>query len=416
MSEAPPNSSLIIFVVGAIIVVNIFIKSCCEKLRIPALVGYMVLGFLLAAGDAQIGLLSAQNRDILVFLADIGVIALLFRIGLESNIHGLIKQLRSASIIWVVNVALSGLAGFAAAYYLLRLELIPSLFTGIALTATSVGISVAAWKDAGRLSSPEGELLLDVAELDDISSIMLMAVLFGVVPVLRSGSNDELFAQLLVQIGFIAAKLICFGAICLLAARYLEKKITGFFGTMNSYIEPMLTVLGTGFIIAALAGFLDFSLAIGAFFAGLIFSLDKRAVKIDASFDSLYELFAPFFFIGIGLHIDPHSLTAAGGIGLLLLAAAIVGKVAGVAAPCLLSTGGAGAVVLGISMIPRAEIAMVVMQRGLAMGVWAVPGELYSAMVLICAVTCLASPIVVKKSISRLPSSGSAEPKGEHNA
>jgi Kef-type K+ transport system membrane component KefB len=117
----------------------------------------------------------------------------------------------------------------------------------------------------------------------------------------------------------------------------------------------------------------------------------------------LYELFSPFFFIGIGLNLDPKALITAGGIGVVLLIVAVISKIAAIGGSVLLTTKWTGALLLGVSMIPRAEIAMIVMQRGLHEGDWAVSPQIYAAMVMISAATCLFSPIIIRLLLQKWP-------------
>nr|WP_303903941.1 cation:proton antiporter [Thiohalomonas denitrificans] len=125
-----------------------------------------------------------------------------------------------------------------------------------------------------------------------------------------------------------------------------------------------------------------------------------KAVQTEASFNDLYAFFSPFFFINIGLNINPDAFTGGLQPGLVLLLAAIAGKLLGaglLAWPFLLGT---GAVLIGISMVPRAEIAMVVMHHGKAMGPEVVPDSLYTGMVLVTAATSVLSPLALRPLIS----------------
>jgi Kef-type K+ transport system membrane component KefB len=348
--------------------------------------------------------MSTEAEVVFGFLSQVGVIALLFRIGLESNLQGLIRQLPRAGGIWAGNVALSGVAGYGTARWLLGMGLVPSLFAGIGLTATSVGVSMAVWREKKALSSANGELLVDVAELDDISGVGLMAILFAMVPVLQTGGNALTgLTDALRTAGWFALKLAGFTLLCFLFSRYLEKRLTRLFKKTGHPETTMLLVVGTGFVIAAVAGWLGFSLAIGALFAGLLFSRDPDAVKFDTSFESLYELFTPFFFIGIGLRMVPGSLAEGMTVGSVLLLTAVVGKLLGAGCPALLTTGRAGALLIGLSMVPRAEIAMIIMQRGQELGAWAVPPRLFSAMVFVSAGTCVVVPWVLSSLLKRWP-------------
>ncbi|EDX75866.1 ATP synthase ab C terminal domain protein [Coleofasciculus chthonoplastes PCC 7420] len=119
--------------------------------------------------------------------------------------------------------------------------------------------------------------------------------------------------------------------------------------------------------------------------------------------DALYELFTPFFFIGIGLKINPSALTAALGMGGILLVAAVLGKLIGAGGPTLLTTGWTGAALIGVSMVPRAEITMIVMGKGLSLGEWAVSNQVFAAMVVVSAVTSILAPIILRSLLNKLP-------------
>jgi Kef-type K+ transport system membrane component KefB len=162
----------------------------------------------------------------------------------------------------------------------------------------------------------------------------------------------------------------------------------------------MLVMVGVGIIVAAVAGLSGFSTAIGAFFAGLIFSRDPHTTEYMDAFRPLHDLLAPFFFVGIGLHLAPETAGAlGGGLGLLLLAA-VVGKVAGAYLPAWPLLGTTGALALSLSLVPRAEIALVIMKRGLELGDWAVPPALFAQVVLISAITVLGTPLALRPLLS----------------
>ncbi len=401
---------LLILLVGAATAAAIFIKSGLDRTPIPPLVGYFLLGMLIRMADERLGFFHEGAEEVFDFLAKVGVIMLLFRIGLESDLKGLLSQLRRASLIWVGNVAVSGGLGFFAAFYLLGLALIPSLVVAAAMTATSVGISAAVWEQENALRSENGELLIDVAELDDISAVVLMALLFALLPELQDGG---LSTAMLPQVGRIAGifvlKLIAFGGLCYLFSRYLEPRLTGKFQTMTERPDMMLLVVSIGLMFAAVAALLAFSLAIGAFFAGLVFSRDPECIKREASIDPLYDLFTPFFFIGIGLSIDPGSLLAALRMGGILIGVAVLGKIIADGLPVLAMRGIQGAALIGVSMVPRAEISMIIMGKGLAMGGDVVPARVFSAMVMVSAVTCIGAPLVVRSLLRRWPQSEKGE-------
>lgn len=399
MEQAP---FLEIALVGAAVIVASLIAAVFKSLRLPALVGYLILGFLIRWADTHWHFLSESAHATFSFLAEVGLIILLFTIGLKSDVRGLVQKLPRASLLWVGNVAAAGAAGFIAAFYVLSLDLIPSLVVAAALTATSVGVSLAAWQEANALESSNGEILLDVAELDDISGVALMALLLAVIPALQQG-DASVWATVRWEAAVFFVKLVLFTLFCLAFARLFEGRLV----RASERIEPqsgvMLIVFGMGLLIAAGAGWLGFSLAIGALFAGLVFSRDPEVARVEPAIDPLHAFFAPFFFINIGLQVAPTALVRGWDLGLVLLAAAVIGKLVGTALPGWRAVGGCGAILIGVSMVPRAEVAMIVIEQGRQIGPHVVPEPVYAAVVLVAVATSLLAPALLRPLLSRWP-------------
>jgi Kef-type K+ transport system membrane component KefB len=398
----------IILTVGGLVFLNFFVKSCLTRLGVPALVGFLLLGIGLRAVQAHWSPLAGGTVEVIGFLAKVGLITLLFRVGLESNLRGLLAQLRTASLVWISNVLIAFLGAAAACIFLLDIARVTGLILAVALTATSVGISVAVWEEAGALQSDTGELLLDVAELDDISAIVLMGVIFAVLPHLQDGAagGDGLWGAVAGTTGLFLARLVAFGLLYLLFSIYAERPITAWFRHLDTPPDFMLVVLALGFVFAALAELVGFSLAIGAFFAGIVFSRDPEAVKREGAFIPLYEFFSPFFFIGIGFAVDPATLGGALGLGSALMVVALATKIVANGLPVWWLRGGTCALLVGVSMVPRAEIAMVIMERGMSAGEGIVPAQVYSAMVLVSIVTCTVAPMAVRGLLTKWPPEG----------
>lgn len=393
---------LLDLLIGALIVLAILFRTAFVRVGLPALAGFIALGLLLRIADDTVNLVSADGRVVLEFLGRIGVVTILFRVGLESDLPGLVKKLPRAMPIWLSNVVVSGVPGYWVAHHWLGMALIPSLFIAIALTATSIAVTAEIWSDAGAIGSANGELLLDVAELDDISAIALLALLVAVVPVLNGGTEATITGALVGAAGAFLVKAFIFGGFCLMFARHAGHRIA----PLIKALKPpggILLVAGIGIIIAASASQFGFSLAIGALFAGLVFSRNPDVVLMEASFEPVHDFFMPFFFITVGLTMDPQSLASASILGLVLLTVAILGKVIGAGVPAYFTAGWSGAVLIGISMVPRAEIALVIARQGRDMGEWALTSEGYSALVLIVAVTSTLVPAVVRVLLRRWP-------------
>jgi len=418
MTNAFQTTSSPILLIGLLIAAAVAVRAFLDRTYVPALVGFIGLGILLGLADDRFDILSEEGHAALDILAELGIVALLFRVGLESDIAGLRRQLGRASLVWMGNVLLTAVPGYFVMSWLLGYDQIPSLIAAVALTATSIGVSVGMWQQHDALGTPKGQLLTDVAEMDDLSGLALMVLLFAVVPILhetgagaegnpagtaQSGSDRGLWAELLSTGGILLAKFLGFGALCAAFARHVEKPITHAFERYATRPETIIFVAGIGITIAGVSAWLGFSAAVGALFAGLAFSRDPDSVKFDTGFTGLYHLFAPFFFIGIGLSLEPSAFTSALGAGAALAAVAIAGKIIGAGVPALVATGATGAALIGVSMVPRAEITMIIMERGQQLGDWAVPDDLYAAFVLVSAITCLVAPVTLEFMFRRWP-------------
>jgi Kef-type K+ transport system membrane component KefB len=406
VNVSPEPFVIPVILIGALLVVDLLLQAGLRRTAVPSVVVHLALGFVLALAEWHWGWLGTSGRGVIDFLGSVGIVFLLFRVGLESHISKLLENLRGASFVWIADVTVSGSLGFLVARYALGLELVPSLFVAVAMTVTSVGVGVAVWREEGALDSKRGQLLLDVAELDDVSGIVLMAVLFAVAPLLHDGNTGALGLSVAWAAAEVMTRLVVFALAVALFARFLEAPLTRLVGRLETAPDRLITIVSVGLIVAATAGALGFSLAIGAFFGGLAFSRDPEAVKLDAYFDPLYDFFTPFFFIAIGLRVDPQVVGAALPFGLFLFLVAAAGKLLGAGGGSLVMLRPRRAALLGLSMIPRAEIAMVIMQYGMLLGTWAVSENLFAAMVVVSLLTCLVAPIGIRTQLRGIEENG----------
>lgn len=393
---------LLLTLIGVVVVGSILVRRGLEVLNLPAMLGYIATGILISYFNSRWQFLDDNMNQGLELLAKIGIIVLLFRVGLESNVVQLLAQIRRASFIWTGDILVSFAAAFLFANKLLGFELVPSLVTAAALSATSLGVVAAVWRDMGALGSETGALLTDVAELDDISGIFLLVLILALIPMLQDGGAVDL-AQIGTTIVLLLSKFILFCVFCFLFARFLERPLIAWFLKLRPRPTGVVVVTGFSFIISGMAGILGFSLAVGALFAGLAFSRDPSEHRIDKGFEYVYLLFSPFFFIGLGLGVDTEFLGEGTAVGLILVVAAIIGKLAGAGLPTWLLTDRRTALLVGISMIPRAEVAMVVVQQARYLGDWAVPPELFGGMIVVSLLTCLVIPLVLPVLLRRPP-------------
>ncbi|WP_027369400.1 cation:proton antiporter [Desulfovermiculus halophilus] len=398
----PSDASHLILFTGAVVVTTMLVKGSLERTAVPPLVGYLLLGVGLS-WVSDVWPLFAEAGQTIGFFGQLGLVALLFRVGLKSDITVLVRQLRNASLAWILNVVLAGVLGYYLTASVLGYGLVSGLIVGAAFTATSVGVSVKVWEEKDALNSKNGALLVDLAELDDVSAVVLMALVFTLVPLLQNGGAVSFVSALgTAGLGFVL-KMAVFGALCYLFAVFWERPLTSFLQSVESRPDSTLTIVGFGFVVAALAGMLGFSLAIGAFFAGLVFSRDPKCISIDDAFVPLYDFFSPFFFVSIGYQLQLGAIVPGLEMGLVLAVAAVGVKVAANGLPVAMLSDVQSGTLVGMSMVPRAEISLVIMQKGMQLGDWAVDQALFGAMVTVSAITCLVSPMLVRFLLTRWP-------------
>jgi len=351
--------------------------------------------------NQQWSFVTADFNSAFAVLAQLGVVALLFRVGLKSHTQALLAKLPDASLIWIGDVLTNLLLGFVVSRYMLALPLETSLVIATAFSATSVAVSTAVWGEMHKLNTPNGQLLVDVAELDDLSGVLLLAVLLAIIPVLQ-GNEAALLPSIGVTALVVFLKLALFITGCYLFSHYLEPDFTRFNRAWDKSTTGLtITVLGAGLAIAAVAGYLGFTIAIGALFAGLAFSRDPQAVRTDARFAYFYEFLTPFFFIYIGMQVDPGAVAPSLGLAAILFVPAALGKFLGVAAPALRIVKRPDAVLLGLSMIPRAEIAMVIIYQCQQLGDDVVPDNVFSAMVVVSVMTSILAPLILRSLLTK---------------
>ncbi len=399
-ASATPDA-LMVLLVGSATLAAALLRHVCGWVRLPALVGYIAIGLGLRLVHQIYPVLTEPVLAAFELLAALGLVALLFRVGLGSDPHRLLAKLPGASLIWGVSVVVSGVLGYATARWL-GFDTLPALVTGVALTATSIGVALPPWQQAKQINTDTGSLVLDVAELDDISGVILMALLLSLIPTLAATGSVDLG-----QAGLTATRLlislIAFSTACWLFARWLEPPLAKLLTEREKRPARMLIVVAIGSLIAAIAGLLGFSLAVGALLAGLVFSKAPRRIRQDSTYSGLYDFLTPFFFIGIGLKLEPSALAGAVGAGLVLVIAAVAGKIIGTALPALWAAPKGSAWVMGVSMVPRAEIAMVIIDQAGRFGTEVVPASLYGAMTLVTLITCSITPSWVARLLRQRP-------------
>ena len=342
------------------------------------MIGEIAAGLVLGAG----GLHLVKETPVLDAFSELGAMMLLFVVGLHTRLKDMLKIGIDAAIVATLGVVLPMVLGY---FFILFTghRGIEALFVATALAATSVGITARVLKDMELGHTVSAKLILGAAVADDILGLLVLAAVTGE----TNGHIDvyKILSLFLIVVLFLAGVfLIGSRSIKMLKARLEKMKLE-----KNEFILSMTVLLGLSF----LTSYIGMASIVGAFFAGLLMAeLEDR--HLGDMFDSIYEFLVPFFFVMIGMKIQPHLLF---GSSILLIAAvytmiAIAGKYIG----CGLGAFRYGFGVMnfvGLGMIPRGEVGMIVALIGLNMGV--ISSKVYAIIIFMVVVTTLITPMVL---------------------
>lgn len=361
-----------------------------KKFQMPQVVGALLAGLIL--GPAVFNIIA--ETDFIKQIAELGVIVIMFTAGLSTDINELKSTGKASFIVALCGVILPLIGGTIVAYIFNRGELagvygnefIENIFIGIILTATSVSITVETLKELGKLNVKTGNAILGAALIDDILGIIALTIV--------TSFNDASVSVILVLI-----KIILFFILSGISGYLFYKCFDKF---VNRYNSDMRRFIIAAFVFCLLLSFVAerfFGVAdiTGAFIAGLVLSNNKETSYINVRFETLsYMLLSPIFFASIGLKVSLSKMS----LGIILFTICIVGigiitKVIGCGLGAkLCGFNNKEALQVGVGMVARGEVALVVANKGISMGIM---NPVFLAPIIILVVVCaITTPIILK--------------------
>ena len=379
--DVPQFLGLLVIILGA---ARLF-GALAQRVGQPAVLGELLAGVVL--GMSVLGLVDPAN-EVLHLLAELGVVILLFEIGLETDLRKLLQVGGSAAAVALVGVALPFALGYGVCWFL-GLPNLVSIVAGATLTATSVGITARVLSDLRRLQEPESQIILGAAVIDDVVGLVILAVVSGLT------QGEEVTTWGVVQTTGIA---FGFLAATLLLGQFVVPPLIRLAGRVDLPGTPTILSLMLALGLAWLADQAGSALIIGAFAAGLLVRPSPHAHEIEQGVASLGHFFVPLFFVTVGAAVDVRVLNPLDPanrqtllVGGLLIAAAVIGKFVAGYAPFWFR---GNKKVIGVGMIPRGEVGLIFAQMGLASGVF--DAGLFSAVALMVMVTTFMAPPLLR--------------------
>ncbi len=379
MSEGIVIGELLIQVALIIISAKLF-GHVFSLIKQPKVLGELVAGVIL--GPSLLNVLHLHN-PVILFLAELGVIALLFEVGLESNLSEMLKSGVSSLLVAIIGVIAPVLLALPYLIGVEAMDLNLAIFVGATLTATSVGLTMRVLGELNKISSIEGKVILGAAVIDDVIGLIILSVLNDM-----ASTGTVNFGNML----FITGLSIAFLAVTVLVGRSLEGPIISIVKKLKVDRTYIVSSFAFVLIMSFLANLIGLATIVGAFAAGLLLEKEEHLKKIAGKTNVLTDLFAPVFFVVAGAGVDLHAFT----LELLpfiviLTIIAVLGKiVAGLGA----FREKASKLAIGVGMIPRGEVGLIFASVGLTAGL--ISGGIYSALVLVIMITTFITPPILK--------------------
>jgi monovalent cation:H+ antiporter-2, CPA2 family len=354
------------------------------RLRMPAVIGYLAAGIIVGPAFP---LHLVQDVDLINFMADLGIILLMFTIGLDFNLKKLKAIGLSAVLAGAIEVTMMIAIG-----YLLGLALgwggIEALFLGAVMAGSSTAIIVKVLTETGRIKEEHATTLIGLLIVEDFASVFILALTSPII----TGATLTM-SSIVVTIITINA----FVAISLILGMAVIPRTMDWVGQKYSSETLLLVSLGLCFSLSFISYLLGFSIAIGAFMMGIIISGSRSVHLVVAKTTPIEEMFLAVFFVSIGMLIDPVIIWNNLWVVALIAAVFIIGKFVAV------STGsyaanleGKKAMTLGLSMVAMGEFAYVIAKMGSEAGV--VSTSFYSTIIGASLITMLVLPVSIKRS------------------
>ena len=383
---------LLLILVSARIFAELF-----SYLRIPPVLGEVFSGILI--GPSVLGIV--EVNQIIKILAEIGIILLLFEVGLETDLKKLQKEGIKSVIVAVFGALIPFIGGFAISYYIFNLPLIVSLFIGGTLTATSIGITIRVLKDLGKERTSAAQIVVGAAVLDDIIGVVLLVILADFAFTGQINLENTLRIIILVAFFFATAPVLASlmsKVIHVYDSKY--RKVPGFIPTiivsLILFFAYVAHLFGAPEIIGAFAAGIALSRRFFLPF-GIALKADPHFVeKLETQMKPLIYLFTPIFFVTVGLSMNLREIDfSSPSFWLLtfsLLVIAVIGKIGG--AYLLKGVSNIRKLIIGTSMVPRGEVGLIFAELGKTSKVFT--NEIYSALVFVVILTTLVPPFVMK--------------------
>ncbi len=387
------NFFLILFL---ILVTARILGELFARLGIPAVLGELSAGILL--GVSGFGLI--EVNDVLKVLAEIGILLLLFEIGLDTDIHRLKNAGGKAIIVAVFGAAFPFTASSLISYYVFDLTLVVSLFIGGTLTATSIGITMRVLKDLQKEHTSVAQIVIGAAVIDDILGVIILVFIYDYAITQKLSITNTLNTTVFILLFLFIAPIFANFISSYMKKLDEHKKVPGFIPTiiisLISFFAYLSHLFGAPEILGSFAAGIALSRRFILPFGMGLRNDDVFLEKVKNSIRPIAQMFTPIFFVMVGLSINLRMIdftsTKFWSLTLTFLLIAVIGKYVGVL--LLRKTSVLKKALIGISMIPRGEVGLIFAEVGRVNGI--LDNNIYAVLIFVIIVTTITPPFLLK--------------------
>ena len=402
----------VLFTMAVVFIIARIGSAIFAKLGLPGLIGEILAGILIAniaGGDFMENILDitfnaagdrSETYTVIYALSELGVIFLLFSVGLETKVKDLLKAGKAAMLCAILGVVLPFIAGLALVLAMGGYDMNSAMFMGAAMVATSVGITARIIKDMRLMDVKESRIIIAAAVIDDVLGMIVLAIVQG----MATGGGDLEIGELII----IILKAVLFVLAAIGVAKYVVPKIYDYTekrdkairdkGKVPYSVNKLILAIIVCLSMAALAEFIGLAAIIGAFLAGMLFADHAWEWELDHKVEAITSFMISFFFVNVGLMVDISSLTDIGVIVMVLIviALALVTKFVGCGLGARMgdkTIDKSSFSIIGVGMMPRGEVGIIIASIGLLAGV--MDPDLYTVVVMMSVMTTIIAPPIL---------------------
>jgi monovalent cation:H+ antiporter-2, CPA2 family len=388
------SETVLLFDITLMLIVAGVCSIVLKKLKLPTIIGYLIAGFLL--GPHIFPEVVIQESTVTIF-ASMGIVLLMFFIGLELNLRGLKKVASYAMIIVAIEMTMMVVIGYALGLGL-GMDGAQALFLGVTISCASTAVVLGVMKDNEHMQGKLGKAVTGILIMEDIGLIVILAL---ATPIIGGSTSSSMLGTLIVIISFIGITIVLGLAVL--------PKFMDWVNTNYSGETLFLVAVGIGFGLSLISSALGLSVAIGAFLAGILISQSTCCNVVERRVEPMKEMFMAIFFISIGMQLDPALMWAGLPLAITVAAIFILGKMTSVIIGCYAANfKSRSSFLIATSMVAMGEFTFVVAKVALDGNL--IGTDIYSSVIGAAVITMILLPFISRSSprffdwaVSRMP-------------